>query len=93
MVVGVLKVDVFIGEAESLKDRRRVVKGVCDRVRARYNVAIAEVDGRDLWQRCTFGVACVSNEAKVVDSVLSRVVRDIEREADLEITNCEKIVV
>ncbi len=93
MVVGVLRVDVFIAGATSLKDKRRVVRSVCDRIRARHNVAIAEVAGSGLWQRCTFGVACVSNEVAFVDAVLSRVVRDIESEAALEITDCEKTVV
>lgn len=93
MVVGVLKVDVFIGGATSLKEKRRIIRSVCDRVRARYNVAIAEVAGADLWQRCTFGVACVSNEVGFVDAVLSRVVREIESQAALDITNCEKTVV
>lgn len=93
MIVGVLKVEVFIGGATSLKDKRRVVKRVCDRVRARHNVAIAEVADCDLWQRSTLGVACVSNEMRLVENVLSRVLRDIEMEADLEVTSCERTIV
>ncbi len=93
MIVGVLRLEIFIGGAACLKDKRRVVKGVCDRIRARHNVAIAEVADCDLWQRSTLGVACVSNEARLVDSVLTRVLRDVEREADLEVTSCERTIV
>lgn len=93
MIVGILKLELFIGGATSLKDKRRVVKRVCDRVRARHNVAIAEIADCDLWQRCTLGVACVSNEARLVDSVLSRVLRDVETDADLEVTNWERTII
>ncbi len=93
MRVGILKVEVFIGWATSLKDKRRVVRGIYDRIRARHNVAIAEVDNCNLWQRCTLGIACVSNDGKVVESVLSQVLRDIETDAELEVTDFEKSVV
>ena len=93
MIVGILKVEVHIAWATSLKDKRRVVRGICDRIRSRYNVAIAEVDNCNLWQRCTLGIACVSNNARVVESMLSRVLQDIENNAELEVTDFEKSVV
>ncbi|HOL01672.1 MAG: DUF503 domain-containing protein [Bacillota bacterium] len=92
MIVGTMEVDIYIGWATSLKDKRRVVKGLCDRIKSRYDVAIAEVGNCDLWQRSTLGIACVSNEARVVDSVLSRVLRDIESDPKLEVTGVEKCV-
>lgn len=93
MMVGILKVEVFIGWAASLKDKRRVVRSICDRIRSRHNVAIAEVDNCDLWQRCTLGIACVSNDVKVVEGVLSQVLKDIETCTELEVTGFEKSVV
>jgi len=93
MTVGILKVEIFIAWARSLKDKRRVVRSICDRIRARHNVAIAEVDNCDLWQRCTLGIACVSNNVRVVESMLSRVLQEIETDAELEVTGFEKSVV
>ncbi len=93
MLVGILKVEIFIGWATSLKDKRRVVRSICDRIRSRHDVAIAEVDNCDLWQRCTLGIACVSNEARVVEGMLSRVLKDIETDAEIEVTGFEKSVV
>ncbi len=92
-MVGILKVEAFIGWATSLKDKRRVIRGICDRIKSRHNVAIAEVDNCNLWQRCTLGIACVSNDARVVESMLSRVLQDIETNAELEVTDFEKSVV
>ena len=93
MLVGILKVEIFIGWATSLKDKRRVVRSICDRIRSRHDVAVAEVGNCDLWQRCTLGIAWVSIEARVVESMLSRVLRDIETYADLVVTGVEKSVV
>ena len=50
------------------------VKSIKDRVRSKFNVSIAEIDGLDKWQWATVGVACVSNDARFVNSVLSKVV-------------------
>ncbi|NLJ60034.1 MAG: DUF503 domain-containing protein [Firmicutes bacterium] len=93
MMVGILKVEIFIGWATSLKDKRRVVRSICDRIKSRYNVAVAEVDNCDLWQRCTLGIACVSSDYRVVEDMLSRVLKDIETDAELEVCGFEKSVV
>lgn len=69
-------------ESDSLKDKRRVVKSIKDRVRNKFNVSIAEIDALDKWQWATLGVACVSNDSRFANSVLSNVVNLIE-EVDL----------
>ncbi|MCL6639050.1 MAG: DUF503 domain-containing protein [Firmicutes bacterium] len=86
MVVGVLTVDLFLGEAASLKDKRRVLKSVIDRIRSRFNVSVAEVDGQDAWQRSTVGVSFVSCDQAHVHKVLASVVRFIEAQGSVVIT-------
>jgi hypothetical protein len=83
MTVGSAKIELRIPGSESLKAKRRVVKSLKDRLAARFAVAVAEVDRLDDWQRATLGVACVSNDARLVDAVLSRVVDWIEGSADV----------
>jgi uncharacterized protein YlxP (DUF503 family) len=73
MFVGVLRLGLHIPHARSLKDKRRVVHKLRDRVRARFDVSIAEVGDQDLHQRAVFGVAVVSSAAEVCDSVLEQV--------------------
>jgi uncharacterized protein YlxP (DUF503 family) len=73
MFVGVLKLEFHIPHARSLKDKRAVVRRFRDRVRARFDVSIAEVGHGDLLQSATFGVACVSSDATICDSVLAKV--------------------
>lgn len=73
-MVGVLTVELVIYEARSLKDKRRVLQSLKQRLRNRFNVSVAEVAHQDVWQRATLGVAVVSNEAREVESQLDRVV-------------------
>ncbi len=51
MVVGVLQVDVHLPRAHSLKEKRSVLNSLKDQLRGRFNVAVAEVDATEKWQR------------------------------------------
>ncbi|HRX87135.1 MAG TPA: DUF503 domain-containing protein, partial [Phycisphaerae bacterium] len=51
--VGVLTIELALYEAASLKDKRRVLKSLKDRMRAQFNAAVAEVDNQDARQRAT----------------------------------------
>lgn len=70
--VGVLILEIRLSESHSLKDKRRWVKGLKDRLRAGHNVSVAEVDGADLWNASTIAVVTVSgsreNAARVLES-------------------------
>jgi uncharacterized protein len=87
MFVGVLLLRFHIPHARSLKEKRSVVRRFRDRVRSRFDVAIAEVAAQDLLQRAVFGVSVVSAEAKVCDSVLAEVARAAELSEDAVLTS------
>jgi uncharacterized protein len=78
VVVGVLKLTLFLPENHSLKGKRGVVKKIKARVANEFNVSIAECDGHDLWQRAVLGVSQVGNDVPYVDGALRQVVRFIE---------------
>jgi hypothetical protein len=73
MVVGILRLSLSIPMAASLKDKRQVVRKIVDRVKAKFEVAIAEVGENDLWQRAQLGVATVSNDRRYANEVLDKV--------------------
>jgi len=75
MVVGVLRAELHLPDAHSLKDKRSVVKSLKDRMHGRFNVAVAEVDANDMWQRACLGVAAVGTDRAHVGSVLDKVVQ------------------
>ena len=74
MIVGTLKLHLLIRESRSLKDKRRVVKSIKDRVRSEFNVSIAELEALDSHQQVVLGAATVSNERRAAQAVLTQVV-------------------
>jgi hypothetical protein len=75
MFVLALEVDVHIGHAQSLKDKRGVVRSIVDGARNRYHVAAAEVGAQDLWQRARLGFAAVSSTQQHTTEVIDEVSR------------------
>ncbi len=78
MVVGILKLTIFIPENHSLKGKRSVLKRIKARVANSFNVSIAECDGHELWQRAVLGVCQVGTDARHVNGALRQVVRFVE---------------
>ncbi len=71
--VGCLQIVLHVPDAQSLKDKRRIVRGLLDRVRDRFQVAAAEVDDQDAWQSAVVGFSCVSSDARHAASVMEKV--------------------
>lgn len=80
MVVGFAAFELHIPEARSLKDKRRVVKSLCERVHARYRVSITETGFHDVHQRAEVGVALVARRESEARNLLA----EIRRMADSE---------
>ena len=80
MHIGVLTLRLSIEGADSLKDKRQVLKSLIAKVRQAFNVSVAEVDENDLWRRATVGVVVVSNSAKFANQVLNKVVDHVEND-------------
>jgi uncharacterized protein YlxP (DUF503 family) len=78
--VGVARIALHLAENASLKGKRMVVKSVAQRVRNRFNVAVAEVDTQDAWQVATLGIVCVSDDPRHANEMLSKVIDFIESE-------------
>jgi uncharacterized protein YlxP (DUF503 family) len=74
MTIGVLQMELSIGDAMSLKDKRRVVKSIKDRIAHGHNVSIAEVGALDEHRRSILGLAMVANDGQYVEGALSKLV-------------------
>ncbi|MEL7238966.1 MAG: DUF503 domain-containing protein [Planctomycetota bacterium] len=74
MQLGVLQLDLSIPGAMSLKDKRRAIKSVKDRIAHRWNVSVAETDAQDTWRRAVFGVAMIGSDHSYVAGALAKVV-------------------
>jgi len=89
MVIGTLKVRLALREAGSLKDRRRVVKGLKDRLRHRFNVAVAEVGERNRPRSAALGICTVGMERPFLNQVLSQVLNTIRATPGAELIDEE----
>lgn len=81
MVIGVIGWELEVFGCQSLKDKRRVVKSLKDRLRTRHNVSVAETRYQDLWQRAEITACAVGTDRKYVDAVLSSADRLVSSEA------------
>jgi uncharacterized protein len=88
MTVGIARLTLFIPDSHSLKEKRMVLRRVKDRTRGKFNVAIAEVEDNDMWQRAVLGLAVVGNDGRFVESALDEVIRFVQGQAD--VTNTER---
>jgi hypothetical protein len=75
-------VELHLPDVDSLKGKRHVLKGLKEKVRQRFEVAVAEVDHHDLWQRATLAVVCVSHESRHANEVVSKALDFIEANVD-----------
>ena len=79
MAVGLLTLELLIEESHSLKDKRQVLRSLKERLRAHFNVAVAELDFEDTWQRAVVGVVTLSNEERHVEESLQKVLEEAGR--------------
>ena len=87
MIVGLLELELRVPGAQSLKEKRMLMRSLRDRIRNKFNVSVAEVDGGDTRRHGSIGIAHVSNERKFSNQVLSKIVNLVESEPGLELVD------
>ena len=90
MVVGVAKVSLRLPGNKSLKGKRKVIKSICQRLRQRFNLAVAETDAQDLWQSGELGLVAVGNQSGYIDSKLDKAINFVEDMQIAEIVNIQR---
>lgn len=87
MIVGVAVADLHIPEARSLKEKRRVVRSLLDRIANRYRISAAEVEHQNLHQRSRLGFALVNSDRQHAVSVLEEIRRIVEARSEAFLTD------
>lgn len=90
MVVGVCTVELWIPESQSLKDKRQVLHSLKDRLRGKFNLSVAEVDGQDLWQKAVLGMACLANDGHHVEQVLEQALNVMKSMPTVEVVRVHR---
>jgi len=81
-MIASLTLELHIEAAQSLKDKRQVTRSLKDRLRAHFNVAVAELDSSGLWNRATIGIVSVSDSKDYLDGLMKNVERHATRIAN-----------
>jgi uncharacterized protein YlxP (DUF503 family) len=90
MVIGLVVLELHIPGAQSLKDKRQALRSLETRLRERCNVALAEVEHQDLWQRARLAVVSVNTDQAHLDTTLSAVVSEAERARNVELLDAHR---
>jgi uncharacterized protein len=89
MVIGSMRVRLHIQDANSLKDKRSILKKTIHRLRTTFNCAVAEVDDQDVWRSAVLAIVTVYSRKSEVESLFSSVLKDLARAADFELIDQE----
>ena len=89
MIIGSCIVEIMIYEANSLKDKRQVIKSLIGKLKSRFNVSVAEVGLNDKWRHGLIGFACVTNDTVHANKMVSNVLNFIEKDTRVEIIDTE----
>ena len=90
MVVGIVSLRFVIPGSHSLKDKRRCLRAAKDRLRAQFNVSVAEVDAQDVWQTAVLGLSAVGTDRAYVEGLLDQAIQMIRRQRDVTLVSVEK---
>mgnify|MGYP000867457150 FL=1 len=93
MLVGIVYIKIYIPFSHSLKEKRKVVKSICAKVKNNFNVSIAEVDNLGLQQTISIGIAVVSNDKKHIESIIDKMLNFIESHTEGEIVEVDREIV
>jgi|SRR5659263_50967 uncharacterized protein len=92
MYIGALRVELYMPQCRTRKEKRQILKSIIERTRSRFNVSIAEVDHQDLWQRSSLGIASVSNSEYAVREMLDHVDRSIRSLGKAEVIEAPIVI-
>ncbi|NIO48218.1 MAG: DUF503 family protein [Candidatus Aminicenantes bacterium] len=82
MIIGFLSLEIYIPYSHSLKEKRKRLSGLKDRLKNRYNVAVAELDYHKKWQRTKIGIVTLNNQKRPIDNLFSKIIADAEENID-----------
>lgn len=87
MHLGILQFDLVIDGAQSLKDKRRIVRSIKDRLHRDHMVSVAEVADQEVWNRAGMGLVACSGSADFLQGVLEAIVRKLEQHPEARLEN------
>lgn len=85
MIIGFLSLEIYLPYSHSLKDKRKRLHSLKNRLMKKYNVAFAELDFHKKWQRTKIGIVTLNNQKRIMESLFNKIVADAEENVDGQI--------
>ena len=89
MIIGLLTLEIYIPYSHSLKEKRKTLNKIKDRLKKKFNVAFAELEYQNKWQRTKIGLATLNTQKMMVEKIFQKIVREIEENIEGEILQKE----
>lgn len=89
MIVALARITLHLPDNNSLKGKRKVVRSLIEKVRHRFEAAVAEVGDNDLWQQAQLGLALVSNDSQHLDARVNKIIQFIEEQHLAQVVDSE----
>ena len=83
--IGILTIEIMLSGVSSLKGKRTVLNSLKDKLRAKFNVSIAELGELDVWQRSICGISQISNSQKHLDQSLQKILLFLEKYKEIDL--------
>jgi uncharacterized protein YlxP (DUF503 family) len=77
--VGQCDLDLHVENCQSLKEKRRIIKSLKEKLKNRYNISICEFGDLSLWQRVQLGIVICSNDKSLIDSTMKTIINHVDR--------------
>lgn len=85
MVIGLLTLEIYIPYSHSLKEKRKTLNKLRDRLKKKYNIAFAELDYQNKWQRSIIGLVTLNTQKQIIEKVFQKIIQEAEENIDGEI--------
>ena len=89
MVIGFLSLEIYLPYSHSLKEKRKTIVSLKDRVKKKYNVAFAELEYHDKWQRSKIGIVTLNNNKTMVEFIFQKILSEAEENIEGEIISTD----
>ena len=87
MTIGILNLDLYLPQSQSLKAKRQILHGLKANLRNSFNIAVTQVDEEDKWQKAQLAIVGVEKNRNTINSSLSRIINFVENFSQVELIN------
>jgi uncharacterized protein YlxP (DUF503 family) len=89
MIIGLLTLEIYIPYSHSLKEKRKTLNKIKDRLKKKFNIAFAELAYMNKWQRSKIGVVTLNNQKSLIEKIFQKIIQEVEENIEGEILQKE----